>query len=71
MSSLSPIQTLPLHIVRRIVHHVAGCSRLQLDGAGYDHQKRPELLMPLLWVCRNLRDVVYSLYNQQFEIQFY
>ncbi|KAJ2064056.1 hypothetical protein GGI17_001248 [Coemansia sp. S146] len=32
-----------------------GCSRLKHNGSGYDHDDRPELLTPLLWVCRNFR----------------
>ncbi|KAJ2866595.1 hypothetical protein GGH94_001402 [Coemansia aciculifera] len=52
MDTLSIFQLLPIHVVKLIVHHVVGCSRLQFDGIdsdsvelhlyAYDHQAAVE-----------------------------
>ncbi|KAJ2324244.1 hypothetical protein GGI00_005387, partial [Coemansia sp. RSA 2681] len=43
-----------------IVDQVEGCSRLTFDGLDTDKLGKPALLLPLLWTCHNLRDVVYD-----------
>ncbi|KAJ2066849.1 hypothetical protein GGI08_001671 [Coemansia sp. S2] len=68
MPSLSPLQTLPLHAVELIVDHIADNIRIAEDNthraaANIDYgffKNHRILLMPLLWVCRNFRAVVYS-----------
>ncbi|KAJ2822027.1 hypothetical protein FBU31_004716, partial [Coemansia sp. 'formosensis'] len=60
MSTLSPFQILPAHIVKIIVDHVSGSSRHEFDGiekGSYGYQK---LQVPLLHVCRNFRAIVSS-----------
>ncbi|KAJ2040113.1 hypothetical protein GGI03_000901 [Coemansia sp. RSA 2337] len=60
MNTLSAFQLLPPHIVRKIVDHVAGSSRVYYDGVRNEHDVHSELQMPLLWVCHNLRDFVFK-----------
>ncbi|KAJ2883397.1 hypothetical protein H4R27_002804 [Coemansia aciculifera] len=58
MSTLSPFQTLPAHIVNTVVDHVLGSSRYEFDGlekGSYGYQK---LQFPLLHICRNFRAIV-------------
>ncbi|KAJ2459851.1 hypothetical protein GGF42_001212 [Coemansia sp. RSA 2424] len=43
-----------------IVDQVASYSRLTFDGLKTDKLGNPALLLPLLWTCHNLRDVVYG-----------
>ncbi|KAJ2749833.1 hypothetical protein GGI19_005450, partial [Coemansia pectinata] len=60
MSEHSPLQFLPPHVVKLIVDHVAGSSRLQFDGITTDSEEYRELLIPLLWVCHNFRAFVHQ-----------
>ncbi|KAJ2057755.1 hypothetical protein GGI17_005451 [Coemansia sp. S146] len=59
MPSLSLFQLLPTHIVELIVKHI----RVS-DNHGKDKVKHQQLL----WVCDNLRTVVYSLYDRRYEL---
>ncbi|KAJ2034503.1 hypothetical protein H4S03_004930 [Coemansia sp. S3946] len=68
MSTLSPLQLFPLHIVQLIVDHVAGSSRMVYDGVRVNSHEYRTLLKPLLWVCHNLRTVAYSRYCNNFEL---
>ncbi|KAJ2460555.1 hypothetical protein GGF42_000763 [Coemansia sp. RSA 2424] len=60
MHTLSAFQLLPSHMVKLIVDHVAGCSRLQFDGIYEDSEEYKLLQMPLLWACHNFRAFVYA-----------
>ncbi|KAJ2352736.1 hypothetical protein GGH92_001089, partial [Coemansia sp. RSA 2673] len=62
MNNLAAVQLLPPHIVRKIVDHVAGSSRVYYDGVRNEHDVYSELQMPLLWVCHNFRDFVFKRY---------
>ncbi|KAJ2041580.1 hypothetical protein IW146_000716 [Coemansia sp. RSA 922] len=66
MSTLSPLQLFPLHVVRLIVNHVAGSSRMVYDGVRVNSHEYRTLLKPLLWVCHNFRTVAYSRYCNNF-----
>ncbi|KAJ2251876.1 hypothetical protein GGI13_003601 [Coemansia sp. RSA 455] len=70
MSALSPLQTLPLHAVEVIVDHVANNFRLELAHAEIDIRSEAcnKVQMPLLWVCRNFRAVVYSRLFKHYEL---
>ncbi|KAJ2584367.1 hypothetical protein GGH95_000431 [Coemansia sp. RSA 1836] len=67
MSSLSPFQLLPLHVVEIVVDHIAGSKRRIHAGHG-SPEEQAELQMPLLWVCRNFRNVVYSRFCRDYEL---
>ncbi|KAJ2067559.1 hypothetical protein GGI08_001317 [Coemansia sp. S2] len=66
MTTPSPIQLLPLHVVKLIVSHVVGSSRVKFDGVKKDSQEYKELLKPLLWVSHNLRAIALPLYCNYF-----
>ncbi|KAJ2886728.1 hypothetical protein H4R27_000425 [Coemansia aciculifera] len=68
MSTFSPFQFLPPHIVRLIVDHVTGSSRVVFDGVCANSHEYGFLLKPLLWVCHNFRAVAYSRYCNNFEL---
>ncbi|KAJ2757430.1 hypothetical protein GGI19_000031 [Coemansia pectinata] len=68
MSALSPLQLLPPHVVKLIVDHVAGSSRLQFDGITTDSDEYRELLAPLLWVCHNFRAFVHQRFCREYEL---
>ncbi|KAJ2693534.1 hypothetical protein H4218_006003, partial [Coemansia sp. IMI 209128] len=68
MRTLSAFQLLPSHIVRLIVDHVSGSSRIRFSGVGLHSDLGRELEMPLLWVCHNFRDFVYRRYCRQYEL---
>ncbi|KAJ2257701.1 hypothetical protein GGI13_000813 [Coemansia sp. RSA 455] len=68
MSTLSPLQLFPLHVVKLIVDHVTGSSRMVYDGVRVNSHEYRTLLKPLLWVCHNLRTVTYSRYCNNFEL---
>ncbi|KAJ2859676.1 hypothetical protein GGH94_005973 [Coemansia aciculifera] len=57
MVSLSLFQILPAHVVQIVVSHVAGTSRLLSDGVTTASEDHKLLLVPLMWVCRNFRDI--------------
>ncbi|KAJ2106714.1 hypothetical protein GGI16_001820 [Coemansia sp. S142-1] len=72
MPSLSLIQMLPPHTVEMIVEHVANNIRLASNKA-HNISRSEEygrLQMPLLWVCRNFRAVVYSRIFKCYSITF-
>ncbi|KAJ2058252.1 hypothetical protein GGI17_005166 [Coemansia sp. S146] len=69
MPELSPLQFLPEHVVKLIVNHVAGSSRLVFTGLTPDSCSYRALLKPLLWVCHNFRDVVLPLYCRSFKFE--
>ncbi|KAJ2059274.1 hypothetical protein GGI17_004515 [Coemansia sp. S146] len=60
MSTLSVFEILPPHVVRKIVGHVSGYSRLSYKGVKKGSDNYHRLQMPLLWVCQNFRAVVLS-----------
>ncbi|KAJ2056668.1 hypothetical protein GGI17_006080 [Coemansia sp. S146] len=64
MDNLSAFQILPHHVVKLIVDHVAGCSRLWFDGVTTYSDEYKALQMPLLWVCRNFRAFVHQRFCQ-------
>ncbi|KAJ2027206.1 hypothetical protein H4S03_008353 [Coemansia sp. S3946] len=70
MSALSPLQTLPLHAVEVIVDHVANNVCLELAHAEINIRSEAcnKVQMPLLWVCRNFRAVVYSRFFKHYEL---
>ncbi|KAJ2641438.1 hypothetical protein GGF44_002122, partial [Coemansia sp. RSA 1694] len=51
---------LPEHMVKLIVDHIAGCSRLYYDEIDKGSEEYNLLQMPLLWVCHNFRAFVYA-----------
>ncbi|KAJ2055108.1 hypothetical protein GGI17_006740 [Coemansia sp. S146] len=55
MDNLLAFQILPYHVVKLIVDHVAGSSRLQFDGVTTNSDEYRILQVPLLWVCHNFR----------------
>ncbi|KAJ2439029.1 hypothetical protein GGF42_008099, partial [Coemansia sp. RSA 2424] len=71
MSTLSPLQTLPLHIAKLIVNHVVGCSRVRFDYVRANSYAHRSLLRPLLWVCHNLRAIALPLYCSRFKLFIY
>ncbi|KAJ2862486.1 hypothetical protein GGH94_004240 [Coemansia aciculifera] len=64
MDNLSAFQILPHHVVKLIVDHVAGCSRLRFDGVTTYSDEYKTLQMPLLWVCNNFRAFVHQRFCQ-------
>ncbi|KAJ1822282.1 hypothetical protein LPJ60_002115 [Coemansia sp. RSA 2675] len=58
MSTLSTLQILPLHVVKRIVDHVIGSIRLCHLGFG-DTRWPNEYLRPLTMLCHNFRNIAY------------
>ncbi|KAJ2038512.1 hypothetical protein IW146_000747 [Coemansia sp. RSA 922] len=68
MSTLSPLQTLSLHIVKLIVRHVVGSSRLVFDGIKSNTTAYKALLRPLMWVCGNFRAIALPLFCNCFEL---
>ncbi|KAJ2756861.1 hypothetical protein GGI19_000516 [Coemansia pectinata] len=69
MHSPSPFQLLPRHVVRLVVSHVAGSSRLVFTGLTPDSCSYRTLLKPLLWVCHNFRDATLPLYCRSFKFE--
>ncbi|KAJ2257035.1 hypothetical protein GGI13_001015 [Coemansia sp. RSA 455] len=68
MPTPSLIQLLPLHVVKLIVNHVVGSSRMKFDEVWTDSQEYKALLKPLLWVSHNLRAIALPLYCNYFKI---
>ncbi|KAJ2794549.1 hypothetical protein H4S07_006728, partial [Coemansia furcata] len=68
MYAQTPFQFLPPHIVRLIVDHIVGSSRMLADGVEPDSDEYRLLLRPLLWTCRNIRAVACSLYCVRFTL---
>ncbi|KAJ2088811.1 hypothetical protein GGI13_002723 [Coemansia sp. RSA 455] len=57
MPTLSPFQLLPLHIVRMVVNHLVGNTRLLSSGVTPGTEEYKWKLLRLLWVCQNFRTV--------------
>ncbi|KAJ2323823.1 hypothetical protein GGH92_010818, partial [Coemansia sp. RSA 2673] len=72
MPSLSPLQTLPLHAVERIVDHVAINIRqtFNIANPAMLFEKYHIFQMPLLWVCRIFRTVVLSRFFTRYGLCF-
>ncbi|KAJ2032256.1 hypothetical protein IWW57_000313 [Coemansia sp. S610] len=75
MASLSPLQTLPLHAVEKIVDYFSDNVRLDFDDlsdfgglSNYNTYFKPQV--PLLWVCRSFRAVVYLRFCKRYELVF-
>ncbi|KAJ2031653.1 hypothetical protein IWW57_000608 [Coemansia sp. S610] len=66
---MSIFQSLPRRVAQEIVHYVTNCSRQLFSGTTTALNGSPELLIPLLWVCRDLREVVYSGYSKEYELR--
>ncbi|KAJ2635035.1 hypothetical protein GGF44_003409 [Coemansia sp. RSA 1694] len=69
MHTLSAFQLFPEHIVKLIIDHVAGSSRLRYDGISKNTDKYKLLQMPLLWVCHNFRAFVYARFCDKYELR--
>ncbi|KAJ2744740.1 hypothetical protein GGI20_002709 [Coemansia sp. BCRC 34301] len=67
MQALSTFQLLPPHAVEIVVDHIAGSRRGIYAGVD-DPEEQAERHMPLLWVCRNFREVVYSRFCRNYEL---
>ncbi|KAJ2086322.1 hypothetical protein GGI16_006623 [Coemansia sp. S142-1] len=57
MQYFSVFQLLPDHVVRMVVNHLVGSTRLLSIGITPDTVEHKLLLMPLLWVSQNFRTV--------------
>ncbi|KAJ2890292.1 hypothetical protein IWW38_004215, partial [Coemansia aciculifera] len=68
MSTLTPLQTLPLHVVQIIVNHVVGNIRIWSTDVIVDSNAYRVLLKPLLQVCNNFRTVAFSFYCKHFRL---
>ncbi|KAJ2103009.1 hypothetical protein GGI09_000900 [Coemansia sp. S100] len=68
MTLLSPLQLLPERLVQDIVRYVTSTSRLQFEGINHNPRDCGELLLPLLCVCHNFREVVYSYFCRQYRL---
>ncbi|KAJ2352053.1 hypothetical protein GGH92_001487 [Coemansia sp. RSA 2673] len=68
MTLLSPLQLLPERLVQDIVRYVTSTSRLQFEGINHNPRDCGELLLPLLCVCHNFREVVYSHFCRQYRL---
>ncbi|KAJ2045152.1 hypothetical protein GGI03_004092 [Coemansia sp. RSA 2337] len=60
MYSSTPFQFLPPHIISLIVDHVVNSTRTRFNLDWMDLKEREKVLIPLQWICRNLRDNVHS-----------
>ncbi|KAJ2828032.1 hypothetical protein GGI24_002499, partial [Coemansia furcata] len=60
MDNLSAFQLLPYHVVKLIVDHVSGSSRLQFDRNSAHPNEYDKLQVPLLRVCHNFRTLVHQ-----------
>ncbi|KAJ2053234.1 hypothetical protein H4S04_000805, partial [Coemansia sp. S16] len=69
MTTPSPFQFLPLHVIKLIVDHVVSSSRMEFDEVRTDSQKYKALLEPLLQVSHNFRAIALPLYCNYFKIK--
>ncbi|KAJ2492301.1 hypothetical protein IWW37_001613 [Coemansia sp. RSA 2050] len=51
-----------------VVDHIA-CTGFQVNDSSDDPEEQAELQMPLLWVCRNFRAIVYSHFCRSYELR--
>ncbi|KAJ2699520.1 hypothetical protein H4218_002583 [Coemansia sp. IMI 209128] len=73
MASLSPLQTLPLHVVEMIVDHLTANIRQALSknfGDDREIEQYQRSQTPLLWVCHSLRSVVSERLFKDYELNF-
>ncbi|KAJ2791488.1 hypothetical protein GGI18_001097 [Coemansia linderi] len=70
MPTLSPLQTLPIHTIERIVDFVAINIRLKFGAVNPNtyFEECHILLMPLLGVCHIFRAVVYSRFSMRYRL---
>ncbi|KAJ2812535.1 hypothetical protein H4S07_001336 [Coemansia furcata] len=70
MDTLSAFQLLPPHVVKLIVDHVSGSSRLQFDCKYKDEDSDEyEILQkPLLSVCHNFRAIVHQRFCRKYAL---
>ncbi|KAJ2055189.1 hypothetical protein GGI17_006717, partial [Coemansia sp. S146] len=68
MPAPSPIQILPLHVVKLIVEHMVGSIRMVFDGVWPDSKEYKALLKPLLQVSHNFRAIALPLYCNYFKL---
>ncbi|KAJ2839349.1 hypothetical protein FBU31_000713, partial [Coemansia sp. 'formosensis'] len=71
MNALLPFQLLPPHVVKPIVKHVVGSSRLRFAGVKPATVEYKKLLEPPLQVSDNFRAIAYSLYYNDYKIYIY
>ncbi|KAJ2755690.1 hypothetical protein GGI19_001443 [Coemansia pectinata] len=64
---LSPFQLFPSLVVELVVDYVASSSGRSVKESKNDDTHRLPLI-PLLWVCRNFRDIVYSRFCTVYEL---
>ncbi|KAJ2791886.1 hypothetical protein GGI18_000816 [Coemansia linderi] len=64
----SPLQSLPPHVVKLIVDHVTGSSRVVSDGVGAYSRKYWALLKPMLSVSPSFREIALSYYWKSLEV---
>ncbi|KAJ2057698.1 hypothetical protein GGI17_005491 [Coemansia sp. S146] len=68
MPAPSPIQLLPLHVVKLIVNHVVDSIRLCYDSVRKDSKEYKALLKPLVQVSHNFRAITLPLYCNYFKL---
>ncbi|KAJ2747281.1 hypothetical protein GGI20_000616 [Coemansia sp. BCRC 34301] len=61
-------QILPYHISEKVVGHILGRRHPPFDDVEYGPDDDIDLLLPLLWVCRSFRLVVYKKYCARYAI---
>ncbi|KAJ2054399.1 hypothetical protein H4S04_000021 [Coemansia sp. S16] len=69
MVTPSPLQTLPLHVVKLIVNHAVNCSRLVNSGIEANSNEWNTLLKPFLYTCRGFRAIAYLLYCSRSKLE--
>ncbi|KAJ2753375.1 hypothetical protein GGI19_003180 [Coemansia pectinata] len=71
MQALSIFQLLPPHIVELVVAYVANSTRQfhKINNNDEDIERGMLLQMPLLWVCCNFREVIYSRYGIVYKLE--
>ncbi|KAJ2644380.1 hypothetical protein GGF44_000659 [Coemansia sp. RSA 1694] len=69
MFTLSPLQTLPLHIIKSIVNYIVGSIRMAGDGIETNSNEYRVLLRPLLGVCHTFRTIAHPFYCHIFKLE--
>ncbi|KAJ2826300.1 hypothetical protein FBU31_003483, partial [Coemansia sp. 'formosensis'] len=68
MDTLSAFQLLPHHVVKLIVDHVSGCTRLQFDRKDAESNEYEILQQPLLGVCHSFRTLVHQRFCRKYAL---
>ncbi|KAJ2743492.1 hypothetical protein GGI20_003715 [Coemansia sp. BCRC 34301] len=69
MSTFSPLQVLPIHVVELIVDYLIS-SRKVFTSPYFKSKEHSKLLMPLLWACHNLRAAAHPRYCRFLQVDF-